>query len=121
MIAISVDTDFRASHAVKLGDGSSEEPHEHDWKVRAQVSASEVNKNGFVMDFLQLKAELEDIVSGFGGDRLEDAEDFKGINCTAENVAKVIFEKLEAVLPSGVNLDFVRVIEEPGCMAMFSN
>ena len=121
MIAISVDTDFKASHAVKLGDGSSEEPHEHNWKVRAQVSSDKVNKNGFVMDFLQLKAELEDIVSGFGGDRLEDAVDFKGINCTAENVVKVIFEKLETVLPSSVNLDFVRVIEYPGCMAIFSN
>ena len=121
MIAISVDIDFRANHAVKLADGTSEEPHEHDWKVRAQVSSSQVNKNGFVMDFLQLKAELEDIVSSFGDDRLEDAEDFKGENCTAENVAKVIFRKLEPVLPSDVNLDFVRVIEEFGCMAIYSN
>ena len=56
MVAISVDIDFKASHAVKLADGSSEEPHEHDWKVRSQVSSEKVNKNGFVMDFFAVES-----------------------------------------------------------------
>jgi 6-pyruvoyltetrahydropterin/6-carboxytetrahydropterin synthase len=120
MFTIRVETHFLASHRLKLPDGMMEPAHDHDWLVTADVSSSKLDNMGLVMSFQKLKAMLDEIVSDFDEAALDTIRYFQRSNSSAENVAKYIYEKLKVDLPEGVKLRSVRVMEEPGCSAEFS-
>jgi 6-pyruvoyltetrahydropterin/6-carboxytetrahydropterin synthase len=120
MFTISVDTSFWASHQLVLLDGSKEPMHHHNWLVSAALSSDELNSMAVVMDFRELKAMLDDIISEFDNMALNEISYFRQNNPSAENVARYIYEKLRAKLPEGVKLQNIRVVEEPGCAANFS-
>jgi len=120
MFTISVETNFWASHQLVLLDGSKEPVHHHNWLVSADVSSDKLNSMAVVMDFQELKAMVDDIVSEFDNVALNEISYFRQNNPSAENVARYIYEKLRAKLPEGVKLQNIRVVEEPGCAANFS-
>jgi len=119
MFTISVERHFRASHQLILPDGSKEPVHHHDWVVTADVSSEKLNNMGVVMDFQTLQAMMDKTVAGFDNTALESIGYFQQNNPSAENVAKYIYEKLRVELPEGVKLRNIRVVEVPGCSAMF--
>ena len=120
MFTISVETHFRASHQLTLPDGSKEPPHYHDWQVRADVSSNKLNNIGIVMNFHRLRELLENSVAELDNTALEKSDYFRKNNPTAENVAKYIYEKLKFRLTNGVKLQSIKIFEEPGCSAKFS-
>jgi 6-pyruvoyltetrahydropterin/6-carboxytetrahydropterin synthase len=120
MFTISIETSFWASHQLVLPEGSKEPVHHHNWLVSADVSGDRLNSMAVVMDFQELKAMVDDIVSEFDNMALNEISFFRQNNPSAENVAKYIYEKLRAKLPEGVKLQNIRVVEEPGCAANFS-
>jgi len=120
MFTIRVETRFRASHQLILPDGQKEPLHHHDWLASADVSSERLDNMGVVMSFQKLKAMLDSAVADFDNAAIEAVGYFQQNNPSAENVAKYIYDKLRAGLPDGVKLRNVRVIEEPGCSATFS-
>lgn len=120
MFTISVETHFKASHQIRLRNGSKESSHFHDWVVAVDVGSDMLNKVDVVMNFQKLKQMLDSIVAEFDNASLNDVRYFQQNNPSAENVAKYIFEKLESKLPVSVRLESVKAIEEPGCSAKFS-
>jgi 6-pyruvoyl-tetrahydropterin synthase len=119
LYSVVVETNFRASHQLTMPNGSKEPLHDHDWKIAALVSSKNLNKMGLVMDFRRLKSLVDNIVSDFDGQKLEQLEFFQKNISSAENVAKYIYEKLEAMLPKSVKLNGITVTEERGCIAKF--
>jgi 6-pyruvoyltetrahydropterin/6-carboxytetrahydropterin synthase len=119
LFRVSVETGFWASHRLTLTDGSKEAGHSHNWVVRADVSSSELNSMGLVADFRRVKGLVDEITADFDNVALEKVAFFQRNNPSAENVAKYVYEKLKAALPEGLNLDVVRVTEQPGCAAEF--
>jgi len=120
MFTVGVETHFRASHQLTLLDGSKEPLHPHDWVVTAEVISDKLDSMGFVMDFCRLKAAVDKTIAEFDNALLNSIDYFQRNNSSAENVAKYIFDKLGPELPSGVKLQSIRVVEEPGCSAKFS-
>lgn len=120
MYVISIESRFEASHQLILPDGSKESDHQHNWQVTAEVSSDRLNNEAVVMDFRQLKAEVDEIVFELDGKPLEKIEYFQRNNPSAENVAKYIYERLKFKLPKGLKLQSVRVVEQPGFTAKFS-
>ena len=120
MFTITVETHFVASHQLALPDGSKESLHQHDWAVTASVSSDRANSMGLVMDFRKLKAMVDKIVDQFADTRLEKFDYFQPNCSSAEMVARYIYEMLEPKLPKNVKLDYIMVIEAPGCSAKFS-
>ena len=120
LFTIRVETHFQASHRLRLPDGSREPAHDHDWLVTAEVSSGKLNPMGIVMNFVKLRAMLDEIVCDFDHAALDTVSYFRQNNSSAENVAKYIYERLRVKLPEGVMLHNVRVVEEPGCSAEFS-
>ena len=119
MFTIRVETHFQASHCLTLPDGSKEPDHTHDWLVTADVSSDKLDKMGLVMNFQKLKEMMDEAVSDFDHAAMDTISYFRQNNPSAENVAKYIYEKLGVELPEGVKLRSVRVVEEPGCSAVF--
>ena len=119
MFEISVETHFYAGHELRLPDGKLEPSHNHDWIVTANVSSESLNNMGIVMNFHKLREILENITAKFNSESLNNMDFFQKINPSAENVAKFIYEKLEIELPENVKLEYVSVVEEPLCTAIF--
>jgi len=119
LFTVSIQTHFWAAHSLTLPDGSREPGHSHNWAVTANVSSSELKPMGIVMDFGRLKTMVDGIVADFGKTPLEKVDYFRQNNPSAENVAKYIYEKLRPVLPRSLKLEYVSVLEQPGCMAIF--
>ena len=119
MFTINVETHFCASHQLTLPNGVKEPLHCHDWLVTAEVSSKKLNNMGLVIDFGKLKKAVEKITAPFENNTLETIDYFRQNNSSAENVAKYIYEKLQQMLPKGVNLEAITVVEEPGCWAKF--
>ncbi len=120
MFTISVETHFWASHQLVLPDGSKESGHNHNWSVTANVSREKLDSMAVVMDFQKLKAMVDNIVAKFDNRELNEFSYFQQNSPSAENVAKYIYEKLRIKLPKGVKLQSIRVVEEQGCSAKFS-
>ncbi len=120
MYIVSVETHFWASHRLALADGSKEPEHHHNWSVIADVGSDSLNGMGLVMDFSQLRKLLCNIVAGFDNTALNSVDYFQKNGSSAENVARYIYDKLRAKLPKAVILKSVKVIEQPGCAAIFS-
>jgi 6-pyruvoyltetrahydropterin/6-carboxytetrahydropterin synthase len=119
LFIVSVETRFRASHQLDLPDGSKEPLHWHDWSVVADVSSDRLNEMGVVMDFRGLKAAMDSIVAEFNNAQLNGARFFRQNSSSAENVARYVYEQLLPKLASPVKLERIKVVEEPGCAAIF--
>jgi 6-pyruvoyltetrahydropterin/6-carboxytetrahydropterin synthase len=120
LYTVSAQTHFWASHQLTLSDGSKEAMHYHNWTVTADVSSSELDSMGLVMDFRQLKKMVDNIVADFDNIQLDKLGFFRQNNSSAEAVAKYVYEKLEPKLPRDLNLNHITVVEQPGCGAKFS-
>ncbi len=119
LFTVSVETYFWASHQLTLPTGSKEPLHHHNWSVTADVGSDKLDSMGFFIDFHSLKAVLDNIVDELGNCSLNKIDYFRRNGSSAENIAKYIYEKLQTKLPKDVNLNYIKVDEEPGCSAKF--
>jgi 6-pyruvoyltetrahydropterin/6-carboxytetrahydropterin synthase len=119
MFTISVQNSFAARHRLSRPDGTKEPSHGHYWTVTAAASAEKLNAAGLVMDFQLLRDLVEKVVGPLRDAELDRLEYFRSNNCSAENVAKYIYEAVVPLLPAPVRLDYVQVTEAAGCTAAY--
>lgn len=119
MFTIKVTSSFHAGHQIKFAK-TAEPYHIHDWLVEAAVAGKTLDENGLLFDFVKFKRIIEEIISPFDDKALEDFDYFKGVNTSAENVAKYIFDTIKKQLPPSVTLLYIEVTEAHGCKARFS-
>ena len=110
---LAVKNHFDAAHALVGYPGECRELHGHTWDVEAIVSGTELDEVGIIYDFKSLKADLAAILDDFDHKYLNEVPPFNEINATAENLARVVYERLEENLPDTISLDEVSVWESP--------
>ena len=118
MYSIIATTNFRAGHQLKSAQ-ATEPYHIHDWLVEAAVGGQSLNDNGMLFDFNELKKILEGIVCRLDGRKLEDCDCFKGMNTSAENIARYIYNSIKPLLPERTTLLYVEVTETADCCARY--
>lgn len=91
---LKVVTDFAASHILEGHPGKCARLHGHNWKVEAEIAATELNEIGMAIDFADLKATVHEIVDTMDHRHLNDLPAFEGVNPTAEHVARVVHRQL---------------------------
>jgi len=120
MYTITIESEFKASHQLTYTSGQTEDRHEHDWKLKVAAQIEELDENGLAIDFIYLKSKIDEVTAVFDNKELEDLSCFEGINVTAENIARYIFDQLEPHMPTKAMLDSVDIMEAPGCWAKYS-
>lgn len=120
MFTVSVEMSFQAAHQLALPDGTNEQTHTHNWPVTAKVAAAELDNMGVVMDFHELRAQLQAIIAPLENSQLDKLDCFRQKNPSAENVAKYIYEKIKTKLPQAVSIKSIKVGEEQGCWAEYA-
>jgi 6-pyruvoyltetrahydropterin/6-carboxytetrahydropterin synthase len=112
MYEVTIIKSFSAAHVLDKIGGKCEELHGHNFKVEITVGADELNKNGLLIDFRFLKKCLGEILEDIDHKHLNTLDSFIGINPSAENIAKYLFEKMNLKINmTGVNLVRVKIWE----------
>ena len=116
---ITIRSWFAASHQLRLGGGSLEPLHGHNWQVRLTAARQdgELDEIGTVHDFHDLAKRLEEVLGPLKNAHLNDAPAFARLNPTTENIAAHIAAQVR--LPDGLCILEVEVWETPDCSATF--
>lgn len=117
MYTLRVEGAFEAAHRVVGYPGKCDRLHGHNWVVEAVFRGTELDGLGMLIDFKTAKKALAEILDEFDHYYLNDFSPFKdGVNPTAENLARIIYERLEArteVMESSAHLAALTVWESP--------
>ncbi|NOT00836.1 MAG: 6-carboxytetrahydropterin synthase [Phycisphaerales bacterium] len=119
MYEIVVEGEFSATHQLTLADGSVEPLHGHDWHVWVRLESSRLDAWGMVADFMDVERALRAVLQELHHADLNGHAWFAGVNPTAEQVARVVFERMSAAAWTD-KLRSVRVREAPGCTAAYT-
>ncbi|MCH7807882.1 MAG: 6-carboxytetrahydropterin synthase [Planctomycetes bacterium] len=117
MYMVTVEGSFCAVHRVRLGDGTLEPLHGHDWQVRACFAGRDLDDSGMVVDFEAARSALQSTLDKLAHVDLNEHEGFAGLNPTAEVVARYVFDRLRDEGLTAIRR--VDVTEAPGCSATF--
>ncbi|MCR5439366.1 MAG: 6-carboxytetrahydropterin synthase QueD [Selenomonas sp.] len=95
MYTLKIEGAFEAAHHVAGYPGKCARLHGHNWVVEAVVKGKELDELGMLIDFKVMKKELADVLERFDHRYLNELKPFAdGVNPTAENLARIIFEEL---------------------------
>jgi 6-pyruvoyltetrahydropterin/6-carboxytetrahydropterin synthase len=112
MFEVSVEYTFAAGHALRGYKGKCENVHGHNYKVQLVVAGEQLNSTGLLMDFVEVKKNIKEIVERLDHRFLNDFPPFDKLNPSAENIAKYFSDELESsVLDRGLRLQAVTIWE----------
>ncbi len=95
---LKIVTDFAAAHSLRNYPGDCSRLHGHNWKVEAEVVATELNEVGMGIDFKTIKTETKVLVDQLDHRYLNEIPPFDETNPTAENIAAFIYQGLSKKL-----------------------
>ena len=106
-----------ASHQIPLADGRLEAMHGHNWRIVVHICAATLDGRGLVVDFGEIRQVLWRVVEPFDHRNLDDLPPFDTMPSTAENLARVVAERLAPFVDDGrCRLDQVDVwMTDTGC------
>ncbi len=117
MFEIFVENTFASAHFLRNYKGKCENLHGHNYRVQAAMEG-ELDSNGLLYDFVDLKKRLRDCCEYFDHQLINDLKPFDVINPSAENIAKYIFDEIQTgVAPAKVA--YVRVWETDTSCAIY--
>lgn len=120
MYRLTVRGHFDAAHALRGYEGECRELHGHTWDVEATVAGDELDGIGILYDFKRLKADLAEALCTYDHGYLNETPPFDELNPTAENLARVVFERLERAVDDSVTVVEVAVWESPVARIAYS-
>jgi 6-pyruvoyltetrahydropterin/6-carboxytetrahydropterin synthase len=103
MYTIWKDFTFAAAHAIRGHTRGCQNLHGHNYRVRVQLRARQLDALGMVLDFADLKAIMQEILEPFDHHVINEVPPFDRRNTTAELLAEHVHEEVRrrlAALPA---------------------
>ncbi len=118
---VMIERNFSSAHQLRGYKGKCENLHGHNYRVEIYARGSELNNIGLLIDFVELKAAADDLVTYLDHKNLNELEPFVSEqNPSAENVARFILERLSKRLNDDrVQIYKVRCFETPTSVATY--
>lgn len=116
---IQILSEFSAAHRLRLGDGSFEPLHGHNWKVEVHLRGLRLDDIGMLADFTQVQPIVQRITADLHDTYLNELPAFSEKNPSTEHVARHIHDRLAPQLPTSVVIRLVRVWETSSCAAAY--
>lgn len=110
MFEICVEHTFAAAHALRNYRGKCENVHGHNYRVQVAIEGAELDENGLLHDFADLKHRLRETSAYLDHQFLNELKPFDKLNPSAENLARFICEEMQKDL-KGASISWVRVWE----------
>jgi 6-pyruvoyltetrahydropterin/6-carboxytetrahydropterin synthase len=105
---------------LRFAPGEGERLHGHNWRIVAVVRCASLDSRGMVMDFNDLGSQLRALVAPYEHVFLNEIAPYDDLNPTAENIARVVADRLGAQLDDGrLRVHRVEVWETDTCAAVY--
>ena len=92
---------FAAAHNLREFRGKCENLHGHNWKVEVVLRGKTLEKNGILVDFGEVKAEVRSALEEMDHRYLNELPFFAINNPSSENICRFLFEELSAKFDNG--------------------
>ncbi|HHW43685.1 MAG: 6-carboxytetrahydropterin synthase QueD [Thermoanaerobacteraceae bacterium] len=121
MYRLTVIKRFAAAHRLINYRGQCSRLHGHTWTVEVSVQGEQLDANGMLVDFRDLKEMVARLIGELDHSYLNELPPFNtpDHNPTAENLASYLFRQLKARLHPALTLNEVRVWESPDACASY--
>ena len=123
MFEVSVEKTFAAGHSLRNYKGKCENVHGHNYRVRVTIEGAKLASNGLLVDFIDVKKQLLEIIDRLDHQFINDIEPFTVLNPSAENLAKYFYDelsgKLIANVEAPVKISEVRIWETDTSIAAY--
>ena len=95
MYTLGVKRDFIARHFLIGGDWGPENfPNSHHYVLELQMSGRELDEHGYLVDIVDVERHLDQIVSYYQEQMLNDKPEFEGLNPSIEHFARILARTL---------------------------
>ncbi len=118
MFEICVEHTFAAGHALRNYYGKCENVHGHNYRVQVAIEGNDVDENGLLYDFADLKKRVRATSEYLDHQFINDLKPFDRINPSAENIARFICQEVQKDL-TNVEIAYVRVWETDTSVATY--
>src|SRR5690242_20769387 len=98
MFEVSVERTFAAGHALRNYQGKCENVHGHNYRVQITVQGEQLDANGLLVDFLELKRLTDEVIEYLDHRFINDLVPFDILNPSAENIAKYFYDRVSTGL-----------------------
>ena len=97
MYTVAVSRDFVAQHFLIGGDwGAENELHSHHYRVEVRLRGAILDKHGYLVDIVDIEANLEALVAHYRDKTLNDLPEFEGLNPSIERFARIFCQALSS-------------------------
>ncbi|MBE7157321.1 MAG: 6-carboxytetrahydropterin synthase QueD [Rhodospirillales bacterium] len=110
MFEVCVEHTFAAGHALRNYHGKCENVHGHNYRVQVAVEGADVDENGLLLDFAELKKCLRSTSERLDHQFINDLPPFTTVNPSAENLARFFCEEIQKDLQHA-SVSYVKVWE----------
>ena len=101
MYSVTVKRSVTAEHFLIGGDwGAENQPHSHDYQVEVQLEGATLDRHGYLVDIVEIKAQLEALLDHFGKRTLNELPEFEGLNPSLEHFARIFCQSLAGRIQS---------------------
>ncbi len=111
MYRLHIQTSISAAHFLKDYNGNCSVLHGHNWKIEVMVKSDRTDTVGMVIDFKDLKDLTWRVAGRFDHRVFNEVAPFDKQNPTAENISRHFYTEIGALLPSGVQMDRIKLWE----------
>ena len=114
MFEVAVEQSFASAHALRNYKGRCENVHGHNWKVRVVIEGEKLDATCMLVDFLDVKSLLGEILDRIDHQFLNEIPPFDVVNPSAENIAEYFYRQLTGKLsetPVPVRIREVKIWE----------
>jgi 6-pyruvoyltetrahydropterin/6-carboxytetrahydropterin synthase len=120
MFELRIKVDFPAAHHLEGYPGDCARPHGHNWGLEVFARSVKLDSIGMAMDFRELKNAAKELVAPWDHQDLNLLEDFKQINPSAEQIAKLSYDRLSAIIDGAETwIEKVTIWENERCSASY--
>ena len=98
MFEITAKDHFDAAHFLRGYNGKCANIHGHRWQVEVSLQGPELNELGILVDFMDVKSMLKEVMEVFDHKMVNDVPPFDRLNPTAENIARFVYEEMSSKL-----------------------
>jgi 6-pyruvoyltetrahydropterin/6-carboxytetrahydropterin synthase len=97
MYTVAVKREFIAQHYLIGGDwGPENEPHSHHYQVELQLEGRILDRHGYLVDIVEIEANLDGLVDHYRDRTLNDLPQFEGLNPSIEHFSRILCQALAA-------------------------
>ena len=91
MYTLTVRRDFIARHFLIGGDwGPENYPNSHHYILELQLSGPELDQHGYLCDIVDVEKHLDEIVTYYKEQMLNEKPEFEGLNPSIEHFARIL-------------------------------